>query len=138
MDFSFNELILRHLFNLFLLNWIIELKYNKNIAIGYYFNWHKYETSFISLDYEQFSIIVDRRTDIQATPTSQRRYDDSNFYFRCYHAWNNPSYCNGNVKQDPCCTRRMFHVEPFVQPTLLENWVILKSFITWLSIEISS
>ena len=69
---------------------------------------------------------TDRRTDVQATPTSQRRYDDSQFYFRCYHAQMNPSYCKTKVKDDPCCNRRILHFEPFVQPTLLENWVIFK------------
>ena len=58
-----------------------------------------------------------------SAPTSQRRYDDSQIFFRCYHAMTNPDYCNSNVNGDPCCTRRILHVEPFVQPTLLENWV---------------
>ena len=66
-----------------------------------------------------------RRTDMPSAPTSQRRYDDSQIFFRCYHAMTNPDYCNSNVNGDPCCTRRILHVEPFVQPTLLENWVTL-------------
>ena len=62
-----------------------------------------------------------RRTDkVHHARVSQRRYDDR------ICSTMNSSYCKNYGIHNPCCTRRFLHVGPFVQPTLLENWVNTK------------
>ena len=62
-----------------------------------------------------------RRTDnVNHARVSQRRYDDR------ICSTMNSSYCKNYGIHNPCCTRRFLHVGPFVQPTLLENWVNTK------------
>ena len=62
-----------------------------------------------------------RRTDnFHNARVSQRRYDDR------ICTTMNASYCKSYGIDNPCCNRRFLHVGPFVQPTLLENWVCTK------------
>ena len=82
----------------------------------------KYKLMLISIKSSFYTWIKSiRRTDnFHNARVSQRRYDDR------ICTTMNASYCKSYGIDNPCCNRRFLHVGPFVQPTLLENWVRTK------------